>query len=94
MKTEETGLATLVHNGLALGGLEDLDQAELLQWHSAAGGNVPDADMTVLLWLRLEDGTADWAGGWWDGEAWRLCESGGVCSATVTHWAEPAGPVA
>ena len=50
--------------------------------------------MAVLLWIKLLDGTHDWAGGWWDGTDWRLCESGGVCSGVVTHWAEPEGPAA
>jgi hypothetical protein len=62
----------------------------LLEWHSVANG-LPNADMTVLMWV--EDGRErDWASGWWDGEAWRACNSGGVVAGTVTHWADPAGP--
>lgn len=67
---------------------------QFLQWHCVAFRDYPDADLTVLLWIRLLDGTQEWAGGWWDGADWRLCESGGVCSGVVTHWAEPAGPAA
>lgn len=63
---------------------------ELLHWNSAS--SVPDADTTVLLWVQYEDGETDWSAGWWDGEAWRLCESGGVCAGRVLHWAEPSGP--
>ena len=60
---QEDGMATLVRNGLDLGGLDDLDHAELLHWHTAANSNVPDADLTVLLWIKLLDGTHEWAGG-------------------------------
>lgn len=84
------GLQTLACEGLDLGG-SDGDMAELLQWHRVAAGDMPDADLTVLLWLC--DGTVqEWAAGWWDGQDWRLCESGGVAAGTVTHWAEPEGP--
>ena len=65
--------------------------SQALHWHPAA--TPPDADMTVLLWIT-EGNEADWAGGWWDGEDWRLCESGGVAAGTVTHWCEPEGPEA
>lgn len=85
----------LLVNGLNLAELDDTPDGaplEVLAWHSTANGNLPDADMTVLLWLRAPDGTADWAGGWWDGTDWRLCESGGVAAVAVSHWAEPAGP--
>ena len=65
--------------------------AELLQWHSVDTG-MPDAELTVLMWMPdFEDG-GEWEGGWWDGEHWRLCESGGVCPWRVTHWAAPEGP--
>ncbi len=64
--------------------------AEFLEWHPTAGGQRPDADITVLMWVWYADGTADWAGGWQDGDAWRDAASGG----TVTHWAEPEGPAA
>ena len=63
---------------------------ETLTWHPASAP--PDADTTVLLWVKYEDGETDWAAGWWDGSDWRLCESGGVCCGDPLHWAEPAGP--
>jgi hypothetical protein len=63
---------------------------ERLQWHDAAASR-PDADLTVLLWIK--HGTAhDWESGWWDGEAWRLCESGGEVAGQVLYFAEPQGP--
>jgi hypothetical protein len=65
--------------------------AELLEWHAA--DTLPDADATVLMWVR-EGSAADWASGWWDGEDWRDAASGGVVAGTVTHWAEPEGPPA
>ena len=73
------------------GGLRKGSAAELLEWHEPANGDMPDADLTVLLWVQ--DGqVADWCGGWWDGDAWRMAESGGVCAGVVLAWAEPAGP--
>jgi len=88
----DTGLRTLAAEGLDLSALDDSSTAELLKWHNADRSK-PDADLTVLLWIEDRDGfsSGDWAGGWWDGAAWRLCESGGECSAVVA-WAEPAGP--
>jgi hypothetical protein len=66
---------------------------EHLHWHSAP--SVPDADATVLMWVAYQDGEEDWAAGWWDGDGWRFCDSGGLVADTggaVLHWAEPAGP--
>jgi hypothetical protein len=71
-----------------------LAMAELLEWHVVADGDMPDADITVLLWWTDHAGVTDWDRGWRDGEAWRLAESGGVCPGTVTHWAQPEGPAA
>lgn len=90
------GMAALMNEGLDLAALEGGGGAQLetLAWLSTAGEDRPDADLTVLLWIRLLDGTHEWAGGWWDGADWRLCESGGVCSGVVTHWSDPAGPAA
>ena len=65
--------------------------AELLEWHPTAGGQRPDADITVLLWIT-SGGLAEWESGWWNGEAWCLCESGGIVAGTVTHFATPEGP--
>lgn len=65
--------------------------AELLEWHSAE--QLPDADMTVLMWV-VSGTERDWFAGWWDGDVWRDCASGGEVAGVVTHWAEPEGPVA
>jgi hypothetical protein len=63
---------------------------ETLHWHSAASG--PDADLTVLMWVQYADGECDWAAGWWDGDAWRYCDTCNLVSlagGTVLYWAEP-----
>lgn len=66
-------------------------QAELLEWHPTAS-RMPDADLNVLMWVRYEDGTAEWCSGFWDGdERWWDCTAMPV-SGTVTHWALPEGP--
>lgn len=67
--------------------------AELLHWDPVAA-LMPDSDLTVLLWVVYDDGTADWCPGWWDGEAWRDATSGGQINASVTHWSNPGGPAA
>lgn len=72
------------------GGIKRSSSAELLEWHRAAH-DMPDADLTVLLWI-VTGADTEWQAGWWDGEVWRLAESGGVCAGSVTHWAEPEGP--
>ena len=66
--------------------------AELLEWHSAE--QLPDADMTVLMWVVSGGTEQDWFAGWWDGDCWRDCASGGEVAGVVTHWAEPEGPAA
>lgn len=63
-----------------------------LTWHEA--GQQPDADLTVLVWIRYDDGTSDWAPGWWDGVDWLDAATGGLVGGVVTHWAEPEGPAA
>ena len=63
---------------------------ESLEWQPASPP--PDADTTMVLWIVYEDGDADWAAGWWDGEVWRDASTGGPCSGEVTHYAEPSGP--
>ncbi len=73
------------------GGLKRGSTAELLEWHCVANGDLPDDDLTVLLWVK-DGGTADWASGWRDGDAWRDAASGGVVAGEVTHWAAPEGP--
>ncbi|MEY2686850.1 MAG: hypothetical protein RL375_1048 [Pseudomonadota bacterium] len=64
---------------------------DAMTWTPAVD-QLPDADLTVLLWVSYADGTADWAAGWWDGECWLDAASGGEVAGQVTHWAEPAGP--
>ena len=87
-----TGLDTLNAEGLDLQALSIGSMAELLEWHPTAGGHRPDADITVLMWIMSGDGLAEWESGWWNGQAWCLCESGGIVAGNVTHWAEPEGP--
>jgi hypothetical protein len=66
---------------------------EKLTWHDAEKKKPTDAS-TVLLWMRSPRAfaTPAWDIGWWDGDFWMLCESGGKCAHIVTHWAEPQGP--
>lgn len=64
--------------------------AELLQWR-ASDVSLPDADITVLMWV-VTGNESDWCGGWWDGQDWHGCDHGGVVAGAVTHWAEPEGP--
>jgi len=91
-----TGLQTLLRDGfdLAAAATQPADisppMAELLEWHATADA-LPDADITVLMWVR-EAGGADWHSGWWDGQDWRDAASGGVVAGEVSHWAEPEGP--
>ncbi len=57
-----------------------------LNWQSVLE-RMPDDDTTVLCWT--EEG--EWFSGWFDGEGWRDCSTGGDLQG-VTHWAEPEGP--
>ena len=93
--TADSGMTTLAAQGLDLMALDDDSAVELLKWHKAERCK-PDADTTVLLWIADRDGlgSGEWEAGWFDGDDWRLCESGGVCGGTVVAWAEPAGPAA
>lgn len=68
-----------------------ISQAELLQWRDAVTTK-PDADIRALLWIAFPDGTFDWESGWFDGEDWLLCESGGVVNGRVLSFAQPEGP--
>lgn len=88
-----SGLDTLAKEGLDLQMLETSSTAEMLEWHQASGSK-PDADANVLLWIPGFDTLvpSGWETGFWDGEDWRLVESGGLVDGTVTHWAQPAGP--
>lgn len=89
-----TGLATLQAEGLPLLPGPGSSVAELLAWHPVSDTHLPDADLTVLMWVVDADLTADWYAGWWDGEAWRDAASGGQVAGWVSHWADPAGPAA
>jgi|JI102314A2RNA_FD_contig_51_4458882_length_2336_multi_2_in_0_out_0_3 hypothetical protein len=73
---------------IILAGPEPLIEA--LEWLPASPP--PDADTTLLLWIVYEDGDADWAAGWWDGEVWRDASTGGPASGEVTHYSSPMGP--
>ena len=65
--------------------------ASHLEWTPAKPTSMPDADISVLMWV-VDGNESDWSGGWWDGEAWRDNASGGVVAGQVTHWAQPEGP--
>lgn len=56
---------------------------QALHWHRVADV-MPDADITVLMWTRGQDGTHDWCSGGWDGTQW--------FDSTGWHWAQPEGP--
>lgn len=60
---------------------------ETLTWHPVTE-RLPDADITVLCWHA---GDQEFWTGYWDGQGWIGCESGGSVLG-VTHWAEPRGP--
>lgn len=64
---------------------------ELIRWHLASGTERPDAEITVHLKLRPDGGSVEC--GWWDGEQWCLCESGGpAVQSDVRAWAVVEGP--
>lgn len=68
---------------------------ELVRWRLATDAERPDADTTVLLQMReVAFGLgATVECGWWDGEQWCLCESGGAAvQSDVRAWAEVWGP--
>ena len=65
---------------------------ELLTWHRLPG-QMPDAELTVLLSVE-DDGDSTVAQGYWDGEAFRWCDTGGEVAGAVLGWADqPAGLV-
>lgn len=68
---------------------------ETIIWHRLPG-QMPDADITVLLSVEGDD--PDYCesvgAGYLDGADWRWSESGGIVAAKVIGWAEiPAGLV-
>jgi hypothetical protein len=62
-----------------------------LTWQTPAQA-MPDADESVLVWITCHDHPELWESGWFDGEHWRLCESGGIIDGRVLYWARPVGP--
>ena len=72
-------------------GLEPGDYIECITWHDASKPARPDAELTVLLATTSPGMPIDM--GWWDGERWCLCESGGFAApGSVLAWAEVEGP--
>lgn len=71
--------------------LDDEPLIEALTWLDATAGK-PDAEQRVLMWIASADDSFDWDTGWWDGEDWHLCESGGIVDGEVMFFAEPQGP--
>ena len=63
---------------------------EHLTWHAVADA-LPDADLTVLMWVEEPDGSEDWLSGWLDGATWRDSTAMPVVGR-VMWWAEPRGP--
>ena len=62
---------------------------ETIYWRDAADEK-PDAELTVLL--ETTDPDMPIAQGWWDGERWCLCESGGFApEGSVLAWAVVSG---
>ncbi|XHS78529.1 hypothetical protein ACFJGW_00735 [Burkholderiaceae bacterium UC74_6] len=57
---------------------------ETIDWQLLPKDGMPDAATTVLI-------STDDAGvnsGWFDGEHWRWCESGGIVGEPVLAWAD------
>ncbi len=66
---------------------------ELVRWRLATDAERPDAEMTVLLCLESTEAGRSVECGWWNGEEWCLCESGGpAVQADVLAWAVAEGP--
>ena len=65
---------------------------ELLTWHAVTDA-LPDADLTVLMWVEEPDGGRDWFSGWLDGDVWRDSTAMPV-AGRVTHWSDVQGPSA
>lgn len=57
---------------------------EVIVWHEVANGDLPDADMTVLVRMRDVDAEPVWLG-YWTGEVWR--EASGL-EVDVVRWAD------
>lgn len=87
------GLQTLQRDGLDLSAMDaaGASVALLLVWRDVAV-SLPDADERVLICTRDDDGQCEWDAGWFDGEDWRYCESGGIVGLPVVRWAQPEVP--
>lgn len=92
MNSNDAGLTTLHAEALRMPPLDDSAVAEVLSWMPDAPASMPDAEITVLLWVRDRMGGEDWCAGWWDGQDWRDCSSGGVVDGQVLRWADVRGP--
>lgn len=62
-----------------------------LEW-SFDGGDGPDTDRTVVIWLD----SGQWFSAWWDKKIkrWLDTSSGWPIEGVVTHWADVKGPKA
>lgn len=71
------------------------DYLEVIHWHWADKPLRPDAMLTVELQVVEHDGSLVNEKGYWDGEHWIYCESGGQAPArAVRAWAMVSGPPA
>lgn len=86
------GLDALERDGLQLVDPATPACTEALTWRHP-DDDMPDADISVLLWVRDGLSGQDWCSGWWDGEDWRDCASGGAVDGDVLRWAQVSGPV-
>ena len=59
-------------------------KAETINWHELPQDGMPDACLTVLI--STEHAGVD--AGFYDGEAWRWSESGGIVGEPVQAWAD------
>jgi hypothetical protein len=65
-------------------------KSEVINWHELPDDGMPDAERTVLI-STFEGGVDS---GFYDGEVWRWCESGGIVGELVQAWADlPMGVV-
>jgi hypothetical protein len=65
-------------------------KTETITWHELPQDGMPDADTTVLV--STTEQAVDT--GYFDGDDWRWCESGGLVAEPVQAWAEmPVGIV-
>jgi hypothetical protein len=66
-------------------------KTETITWRELPQDGMPDAETAVLINTAV--GGVD--AGFFDGEQWRWCESGGIVAEPVVAWADmPVGVVA